>query len=147
MYSAILYSHIIISILLIFLCGYIVVRSYFGVNKKLSFSNFQDIKLPIMAVVALYLELILGVLLYVIYINQLETLISQENANVYFSARFWALEHAILMLFAIIFGHLGLAYAKNLEGDKAKFKKNALYFGLSFILIVVSISMNMLRDA
>lgn len=147
MYSAILISHIVISVLLMILASYIVVRSFFGVVGKVYFSTFQDIKLPILAVIFLYLELILGVLLYGIYINKLETLITQVNANAYFSARFWAVEHAILMLFAIIFGHLGLVYAKNLEDDNQKFKKNLLYFGLSFVLIFISITMNMFRNA
>ena len=147
MYSAILISHIVISILLIVLAIYIVIRSLFGVFGKVNFSIFHDIKLPIIAVVFLYLELILGFLLYAIYINKLEVLITQENANAYFSARFWAVEHTILMLFAIIFGHLGLVYAKNLEDVGQKFKKNLLYFGLSFVLIFISITMNMFRNA
>ena len=147
MYSAILISHIVISILLILLSVYIVMRSVFGLLGKVDFSAFQDIKLPIIAVIFLYLELILGVLLYAIYINKLEVLITQANANEYFSARFWAVEHAILMLFAIIFGHLGLVYAKNLKDDMKKFKKNFLYFGLSFVLIFISIYMNMFRNA
>jgi hypothetical protein len=147
MYSAILISHIVISILLILLALYIVMRSFLGMMGKVNFSKFQDINLPIVAVIFLYLELILGVLLYAIYINKLEILISQVNANAYFSARFWAVEHAILMLFAIIFGHLGLVYAKNLEDDRQKFKKNFLYFGLSFVLIFISITMNMFRNA
>jgi hypothetical protein len=114
---------------------------------KVSFSKFQDIQLSIVAVIFLYLELILGILLYAIYINKLETLITQANANAYFSARFWAVEHAILMFFAIIFGHLGLVYAKNLSEDKQKFQKNLLYFGLSSVLIFISITMNMFRNA
>ena len=126
---------------------YVLVRSIFGIVGKVSFSTFLDIKLPIIAVICLYLELILGILLYAIYINKLETLITQANATTYFSARFWALEHAILMMFAIIFGHLGLVYAKNLSDDNQKFKKNLLYFGLSAVLIFISISMNMFRNA
>jgi len=147
MYSAILVIHIIISIFLIFLALYIVVRSLIGVLKQIPFSNFQDIQLPVVAVVLLYLELILGLLLYGIYIYKLESLITQANADAYFSARFWAVEHAILMFFAIIFGHLGLVYAKNLSDNNQKFKKNLLYFGLSFVLISISITMNMFRNA
>ena len=147
MYSAILIIHIIISIFLIFLALYVVVRSLIGVLKQIPFSNFQDIQLPVVAVVLLYLELILGLLLYGIYIYKLESLITQANADAYFSARFWAVEHAILMFFAIIFGHLGLVYAKNLSDNNQKFKKNLLYFGLSFVLISISITMNMFRNA
>jgi hypothetical protein len=147
MYSGILIFHIVISVLLMILSSYILVRSIFGMVGKVSFSTFHDIKLPIIAVICLYLELILGILLYAIYINKLETLITQANATAYFSARFWAVEHAILMMFAIIFGHLGLVYAKNLSDDNQKFKKNLLYFGLSAVLIFISISMNMFRNA
>ena len=47
MYSVLLIVHIIISILLGLLSCYIVSRSLFGLFGKVSFSNFQDIKLPI----------------------------------------------------------------------------------------------------
>ena len=146
MYSGILISHIIISILLTLLALYIVFRSCFGMMGKVTFSKFQDIKLSVVVVVFLYLELILGILLYAIYIKELESLITQDNANTYFSARFWAIEHAILMFFAIIFGHLGLVYARNVSQEKEKFQKNFLYFGLSSILILFSIIMSMLRN-
>ena len=148
MYKDILvYFHIVISVLLILLSLYIVIRSFFGVKGRVTFSKFQDIQLSIVAVIFLYLELVLGILLYAIYINKLETLITQAEAKVYFSTRFWPAEHAILMFFAIIFGHLGLVYAKNLSEDKQKFQKTLLYFGLSFVLILISITMNRLRNA
>ncbi len=60
MYSAILISHIVISILLMILASYIVVRSIFGVAGKVSFSAFQDIKLPIMADVFFVFVQVLG---------------------------------------------------------------------------------------
>ena len=147
MNSIILIAHVIISFILIIVAFYIVVRSFIGWIKGLFFSNFLDFYIPVFAVVLLYLELVLGLLLYYIHMNKLEDFISQTNANDYFSSRFWAIEHTILMLFAIIFGHLGLVYAKNLSSGAAKFKMNLLYFGLSFILILISLTMNMLRNA
>ena len=146
MYSAILISHIAISVLLILITFYIVIRSFLGLTGKVTFSEFQDMRLSILSVILLYLELILGLLLYGIYIYKLESLITQSNAYAYFSARFWAVEHTILMFFAIIFGHLGLVYARNLSDSNQKFQKNFLYFGLSFILISISITMNMFRN-
>jgi|TARA_B110000495_G_C23027703_1_gene611108 hypothetical protein len=146
MYSYILIPHIIISILLLLVVLFVLIRSFLGFFSKVNFSKFIDINIPIFAVSLLYLELILGMMLYAIHINELSTLVSQENANSYFSARFWAVEHTILMMFAIVFGHLGLVYAKNLEEDKEKFQKNFLYFGLSFLLIVFSVGMNMIRN-
>ena len=81
------------------------------------------------------------------HMNKLEDFINQANANDYFSSRFWAIEHTILMFFAIIFGHLGLVYAKNLKNSRSKFKQNFLYFGLSFILIIISLLMNIPNNA
>jgi|TARA_B110000240_G_scaffold160786_1_gene179596 ABC-type uncharacterized transport system permease subunit len=147
MYSIILIAHIIISIILTIVACYIVVRSFIGLIKGLFFSNFLDFYIPVFAVVLLYLELVLGLLLYYMHMSKLEGFISQTNANDYFSSRFWAIEHTILMIFAIIFGHLALVYSKNLSNNIAKYKMNLLYFGLSFVLILISLTMNMLRNA
>ena len=147
MYSAILIAHIVISIVLSVLAFYIVIRSIFGLVKSLKFSTFIDYHIPVFAVSLLYIELILGLILYSIHMSKLEDFINQANANDYFSSRFWAIEHTILMFFAIIFGHLGLVYAKNLINNKEKFKMNLMYFGLSFILIMISLIMNIPTNA
>jgi len=147
MYSTILILHIILSIILSIVSTYIVIRSFFGIIKNFKFSIYHDFYLPVTAVSLLYFELVLGLLLYYLHMNKLENFISQTNANDYFSSRFWAVEHTILMFFAIIFGHLGLVYAKNLKNSVAKFKKNFLYFGLSFVLIMISLLMNIPNNA
>ena len=147
MYSAILITHIVISIFLSLIAFYIVNRSIFGLIKNLNFSVFQDYYVPVFAVVLLYIELILGLLLYSMHMTKLEDFINQANANDYFSSRFWAIEHTILMFFAIIFGHLGLVYAKNLINNREKFKLNLTYFGLSFVLIMISLIMNIPTNA
>ena len=147
MYSSILILHIVLSIILSTVSTYIVFRSFFGIIKKYNFSVYHDFYVPVAAVSLLYLELILGLLLYSLHMNKLEDFISQTNANDYFSSRFWAVEHTILMFFAIIFGHLGLVYAKNLKNSKLKFRKNFIYFGLSFVLIMISLLMNIPNNA
>ena len=147
MYSANLIPHIVISIFLSLIAFYIVNRSIFGLIKNLNFSVFQDYYVPVFAVVLLYIELILGLLLYSMHMTKLEDFINQANANDYFSSRFWAIEHTILMFFAIIFGHLGLVYAKNLINNREKFKMNLTYFGLSFVLIMISLIMNIPTNA
>ena len=147
MYSSILIFHIVISVVLSVVALFIVTRSLVGLIRNFKFSNFQDYYIPVFAVTLLYIELILGLLLYTIHMNKLEDFISQTNANDYFSSRFWAIEHTILMFFAIIFGHLGLVYAKNLVNSQSKFRMNLMYFGLSFILILISLIMNIPRNA
>ena len=103
MYSTILILHIILSIILSIVSTYIVIRSFFGIVKNFNFSIYYDFYVPVAAVSLLYFELVLGLLLYYLHMNKLENFISQTNANDYFSSRFWAVEHTILMFFAIIF--------------------------------------------
>ena len=55
--------------------------------------------------------------------------------------------HSVREMCEVVFGHLGLVYAKNVIDEKQKFKKIFFYFGLTSILIIVSITMNMLRNA
>ena len=93
MYSTILISHIIISVVLSIVAFYIVIRSLCGLLKMINFSNFADYSIPVFAkLLFLYLELILGLLLYYMHMNKLEDFINQSNANDYFSSRFWAIE-------------------------------------------------------
>ena len=70
MYSSILISHIIISVVLTIVAFCIVNRSIFGYLKNISFSNFADYYIPVFAVALLYLELILGLLLYYMHMNK-----------------------------------------------------------------------------
>ena len=107
MYSTILISHIIISVVLSIVAFYIVIRSLCGLLKMINFSNFADYSIPVFAVSLLYLELILGLLLYYMHMNKLEDFINQSNANDYFSSRFWAIEHTILMFLQLFLVTLG----------------------------------------
>ena len=84
MYSSILILHIILSIILSIVSTYIVFRSFFGIIREYNFSVYHDFYVPVAAVSLLYLELILGLLLYSLHMNKLEDFISQTNANDYF---------------------------------------------------------------
>ena len=57
----------------------------------------------------------------------------------YLSLKFGSYKAFLVNGFAIIFGHLALVYSKNLSNNIAKYKMNLLYFGLSFILILISL--------
>ena len=88
MYSFILILHIVLSVLLVVLTLCTVVRSVLGIFSKVKFSNFFDLSIPIVSVIFLYLELILGLILYAIHINNLEKFLSQENAELTFTQGF-----------------------------------------------------------
>jgi hypothetical protein len=53
--------------------------------------------------------------------------------------RFFAIEHLVGMVIAIILVHIGYAYAKKSVPDPVKQKRTALFFGLALLVILVSI--------
>jgi hypothetical protein len=53
--------------------------------------------------------------------------------------RFFAIEHPIGMLVAIIMVHIGKAYAKKDLPDPVKHRRTLLFFGLALLIILVSL--------
>jgi hypothetical protein len=53
--------------------------------------------------------------------------------------RFFAIEHLIGMLIAIILIHIGYSYSKKNVTDTVKHKRTVLFFGLALLIILVSI--------
>lgn len=53
--------------------------------------------------------------------------------------RFFAVEHLIGMLIAIIFIHIGYSYAKKNVTDTMKHKRALLFYGLALLIILISI--------
>ena len=54
-------------------------------------------------------------------------------------ARFFAIEHMIGMLIAIILIHIGYSYSKKNVSDTIKHKRTVLLFGLALLIILISI--------
>jgi hypothetical protein len=49
--------------------------------------------------------------------------------------RFFGLEHAFYMILAVVFGHLGSALSKRAPDDKAKYRRAAIWYALSLLMI------------
>ena len=54
-------------------------------------------------------------------------------------ARFFAVEHLVGMLIAIILIHVGYSYSKKNMPDKVKHKRVLVFFGLALLIILISI--------
>ena len=54
-------------------------------------------------------------------------------------ARFWAIEHTVGMLIAIILVHIGYSYAKKNIDNSVKHKRSMIFYGLALLIILISI--------
>jgi len=146
MRSFILILHIITSFITCGITLFILVRGVMGSLGRTQLKSI-DVKLPLLATVFLYLQFVLGTTLYFFFMNEYahgEVLLMVEAMA---NGRFWVVEHFILMVFTLVISHIGSIFAYNTKTPSILFKKNTLYFGVAFIMIVISMTMNILRHA
>ena len=55
------------------------------------------------------------------------------------NARFFAIEHWLLMIVAVVVAHIGTSRAKKAADDKGKFKQAAIFFTIAMILVFLGI--------
>lgn len=91
--------------------------------------------------IGLYLQLILGFLIYFTLRTTLEGAMWEvpdtENDA---SLRFWAIEHIALMIFALFLTQLGRIFIKRATQPIRKFKASVFYYGTALLLILFSLS-------
>jgi len=146
MRDLILVLHIITSAIACILTGIILVRAIGGVLNRINLSK-KDVYLPFVATLMLYFQLILGTILFVIYMVEYSSGEVDLYENQVVRGRFWAVEHFILMVFTLVVSHIGWVFAKSNHTPKLIFKKNLLYFGIVCTMITVSMVMNIIRYA
>jgi hypothetical protein len=92
--------------------------------------------------VALYLQLILGFIIYFTLRTSLDgpfwDVPDTENDA---SLRFWAIEHIALMIFALFLTQMGRIFIRRTNSAIGKFKASLFYNGTSMLLILFSVSM------
>lgn len=53
--------------------------------------------------------------------------------------RFFAIEHLIMMLLALVLAHVGVTSVRRGETDSSKFRRAAIWFGLALLAILMAI--------
>lgn len=144
MNQIILNLHIVSSIIPSLLTLLILYRSFVGFYFKRKIFKL-DRQLPLFVVSFLYVQLLLGIILYVIHINDYSIIENIKQAEVMLNRRFWALEHFIMMFFALVFSHIAYVYSRNIKNESIFFKRSLIYFGLVFLLIFLSLAINGMR--
>ena len=91
-------------------------------------------------VTALDLQLLLGLLLYVVLSPNVSIAFSNIGAAMKDPVlRFFLVEHMVGMIIAIALAHVGRARTKKAVSDGAKHRAAAIFFGLSLVVLLLSI--------
>jgi len=116
------------------------VLSIQGWIKKRDYTRFDQWSSLIFNI-GLYLQLILGFIIYFTLRTSLEGAMWEvpdtENDA---SLRFWAIEHIALMIFALFLTQMGRVFIKRTSQPIRIFKASVFYYGTALLLILFSLS-------
>ncbi|MFN2150419.1 MAG: hypothetical protein ACK2T5_02400 [Anaerolineales bacterium] len=141
MYGFLVASHNVVRWIVVILGLVAVIRSFWGWLGKKEW-NTTDRKIGVFFTSAMDVQLLLGVILYFVFSNWgLKAILEKGMSFVMGESqyRFFGIEHAFYMILAVVFAHLGSMLPKKVEASPAKFKRAALWFFLSFLIILIAI--------
>jgi heme A synthase len=137
MYSGLLHSHSFLRYAVLILLVVVVVTSLLGWTGKKNYSA-TDNKLGLSLFIATHLQLLIGLILY----TQSEWVKFDKLALKIKEVRYWTMEHATIMLIAIILITMARVTAKKMGSAEAKHKRMFIFNSLALVIILVGIVMS-----
>jgi hypothetical protein len=131
--------HNIMRWVIIILAAIALFRAYRGLLGKREWLEL-DRKTGVFFNAALDMQLLLGIILWIFGNWGIKAFdLAASGGDNRMSILYFALEHPIAMLVAVILAHVGTASAKRIQDSIARHKKVAIFFTLAVIIILVSI--------
>lgn len=136
MYSFLLKFHSglrYIVLLLVVLAIVQALAGWFG-NKKYTDGNR---KLNLFAMISAHTQLLIGLVLYFFspFVNFSDMANTMKDAT----SRYWTVEHAVMMIFALVLITVGHARSKKAAESTGKHRSIAIFYGLAIVIILAAI--------
>ena len=145
MYDLIINTHVVVSTIYIVLGIVTLIRAIRGMVAEKTFLPLDNY-LSLSFVLLLYIQLILGFWMYFYpgaqELNAGMTIADAYNAH---NVRFWVVSHFSVMIFALILSQLGRIHISNNLQDVRKFRNTVFYYGISYILVLISAGLGSMR--
>jgi hypothetical protein len=138
MFIGLLHFHSLLRWVLLILLITVIVKALKGRSGGVQFTK-GDKKLSLFTMITAHLQLVLGGFLYAVSPTVQSAISNMGAAMKDGVARFWAVEHILMMIVAIGLLTYGHIRCKKAKGDQEKYKVQALYFTVGLILILASI--------
>lgn len=115
-----------------------VVRYLMGFLRKDDFTKTDD-KLSLFLVIFSDIQLLGGLYLWFTGSAFMSMMASMKDTMQDPINRFFAVEHTLGMILALVLIHIGRAKIKKTADNTAKFKKGLIYFAIALIIVLLSI--------
>jgi len=103
---------------------------------KREFRFEKDLRVSLFALILSHIQLLIGLILFFVSANGLKAIQTLGMGGLNSAARLLAVEHPFTNIIAIVLITIGWSRHKKKEGDTAKFKSIAIFYGLGLLLIL-----------
>ncbi len=142
MYVFLLGLHNILRWVVVLAAIYVLYRSYSGLFGRRAYTE-ADASSARWFTISMDVQLLVGLLLYFVFSPLTREAMRDFGAAMSNTVlRFFAVEHLLMMVVAVVLAHVGSAQVKRLTEDRAKFMRSAIWFTLSILLVLASIPWN-----
>lgn len=139
MYSFILTLHNIFRWLVLIFGVLAVLRAFYGWFGKKEWAQIDD-RLGLGFTSTMDIQLLLGLLLYFVFSPITKSAFQDFGAAMADSSlRFFAVEHFLMMVIAVIIVHVGRAFSKRATSAAGKHKRAAIFYTLGLLVVLASI--------
>ncbi|MBN1649726.1 MAG: hypothetical protein JW857_00280 [Bacteroidales bacterium] len=136
MYTALLHTHSGLRYLILALLLFTILKSIIGWFQKSSYGKLDD-KLALFTMISIHIQLIAGIALYIVSPKVHLTDMSATMKNSLL--RYFTVEHLLMMLIVVALVTIGRVASKKKVLDVQKHKTVAIYYGISLVLILVTV--------
>lgn len=141
MHTTVLFIHSILRWVIVLAGIWAVLRAWKGVSNKTPFTA-SDNKAGLFYMIFLDVQLLVGLVLYFATSVLTKAALSDMGAAMKTpELRFWSVEHLTMAIIAIVLAHVGRSKVKKAGTDAQKHKKGLVFYGLSFLVVVLLVVM------
>ena len=135
--TGLLHTHSLLRYFILIMLVLVIVKSLLGLAGKKPYGNWDN-KFSLYLLIFTHLQLVAGLILY------FTSDVVQFNSGTMKTAelRYWAVEHIIGMLLAVVLITVARISSKKLSNDQAKYKRMVIFNGAALLLIVSIIYMS-----
>lgn len=115
-----------------------VLKALTGVFSKRNYTS-SDNKVGLFFMISCDIQLLIGLILYFngMWFDKIKAGMGAVMKNPF--ERYFAVEHALMMIIAWLLVHIGRSMVKRSDTDAQKHKRSLIYFGLAIVIILLMI--------
>jgi hypothetical protein len=139
MLTGLLHTHSLLRYFILISLILVIVNSLLGMMNRKPFGKWDN-KFSLYLLIFTHMQLVVGIILYFINLSQNRLVQFNENTMKDDGLRYWAVEHLVGMLVAVVLITVARASSKRLADDTAKHKRLFIFNLVALAVIVATIS-------